>query len=45
MQFDIHSPQTTVAEAIYFSARLRLPSHVPNDQAQAFQHQVCAHQE
>lgn len=40
-QFDIHSPQTTVAEAVYFSARLRLPSSVPNDQATIFQEEVC----
>ena len=42
MQFDIHSPQTTVAEAVYFSARLRLPRDVPNDQARQLQHQVCS---
>ena len=42
VQFDIHSPQTTVAEAVYFSARLRLPRDVPNDQARQFQHQVCS---
>ena len=35
-QTDIHSPMTTVAEAVQFSARLRLPEDVPTHVKDAF---------
>ena len=32
-QFDIHSPQATVKEALWFSARLRLTNDIGNSRA------------
>ena len=39
-QFDVHSPQTTVAEALLFSARLRLARHLDNATVAAFVQEV-----
>lgn len=35
-QQDIHSPKTTVREALQFSARLRQPRHVPDEEKQQY---------
>ena len=35
-QFDIHSPQATVKEALWFSARLRLTNDIGNSELWAF---------
>ncbi len=35
-QFDIHSPQATVKEALWFSARLRLTNDISNRELWAF---------
>ena len=35
-QFDIHSPQSTVGEALWFSARTRLAPEVSNSTMNAF---------
>ncbi|MCH84892.1 ABC transporter G family member 31-like, partial [Trifolium medium] len=39
-QNDIHSPQMTVQESLWFSASLRLPKEVSNDKKQEFVEQV-----
>ncbi|KAK9806328.1 hypothetical protein WJX72_010375 [[Myrmecia] bisecta] len=39
-QFDIHSPHTTIKEALWFSARLRLARDVPNTRLRTFLHEV-----
>ena len=39
-QFDIHSPQSTVAESLWFSARLRLSPDVPGSTRKAFMQEV-----
>ncbi|XP_045820317.1 ABC transporter G family member 31-like [Trifolium pratense] len=39
-QNDIHSPQMTVQESLWFSASLRLPKEVGNDKKQEFVEQV-----
>jgi len=39
-QFDIHSPQATVKEALWFSARLRLTNDISNKELWAFIRQV-----
>lgn len=39
-QADLHSPQTTVAEALWFSSRLRLPPSVSKADVLAFTHRV-----
>ena len=42
LQADLHSPQTTVAEALWFSSRLRLPPAVSRAEVLAFTEQVSA---
>ena len=39
-QSDLHSPQTTVAEALWFSSRLRLPPSVSRAAVLAFTQRV-----
>lgn len=39
-QFDLHSPQSTVGEALWFSARLRLAPEVTNATMKAFTAEV-----
>lgn len=39
-QMDIHTPATTVAEALWFSARLRLPKTVSDQQVRAYVDEV-----
>ena len=41
-QFDIHSPQATILEALWFSARLRQPNDIDNGALSVFIHEVCA---
>ena len=41
-QADLHSPQTTVSEALWFSSRLRLPPSVPKSDVLAFNQRVGA---
>ena len=40
-QSDIHSPQATVEEALWFSARLRLTRDTSNKVMWAFIYEVC----
>lgn len=42
-QFDIHSPQTTVGEALWFSASLRLSPGVDPATREAFTEEVLPH--
>lgn len=39
-QADLHSPHTTVAEALWFSSRLRLPPSISRSECLAFNQQV-----
>ncbi len=39
-QFDLHSPQTTVGEALWFSASLRLSPDVDSSTREAFTQEV-----
>jgi ABC-type multidrug transport system ATPase subunit len=39
-QFDIHSPQATILEALWFSARLRQPNDISNRNLDLFIRQV-----
>ena len=40
-QFDVHSPQATVKEALWFSARLRLTNDISDRELWQFLRQVC----
>ena len=40
-QFDIHSPQATILEALWFSARLRQPNDISNSELSVFIREVC----
>jgi hypothetical protein len=40
-QFDIHSPQATILEALWFSARLRQPNDISNSELGVFIREVC----
>ena len=39
-QYDLHSPQSTVGEALWFSARLRLAPEVSNATMYSFMQEV-----
>ena len=40
-QFDVHSPQATVKEALWFSARLRLTNDISDRELWQFLRQAC----
>ena len=40
-QTDIHVPESTVHEALLFSARLRLPSSISSQAAKDYVEEVC----